>query len=570
MRKRIMVIVVVGLLAGIVAMAADKFKGNGKQEVSGYAFDGHMSQETLNRYLSRSVKILNLAFFNEDPDKKREWLRFIANTGAKHIGRAAIIWTDFEADESMFTGAGQMAQAVHDQDPEIILQAAIFETTAQSVNHIQIPAWVFEEFGLQPEARNFSYEAMLYPDGRYLDNWGAGKSVPDITQQETQLFFFYRAKRFVDLGYESIHMGQVRLMGEKDTGYVEWNRLLKRIRAYAAEHGRRHNVLLDAHLNEAYDDEGSTSSNTSDRKLTFDFVGYPARNKPLPRFPGETKLELDFLDSFYRKTIGGLNPQGWVSSHTPYLIELDNYGGNNGNPGKSEPFWPWGYDEIAWFAHQSDDYRRSWLTYAHDWIQTNDPNGHLQMAAYNTLGNAPVGSNDYYNAIQPSEAYPSSFGDEETIKTIWGQSKESGTIEDELKDLTRTYRLSSRMIYDPRPSSAFGGDEKRLTNESGKSEYVIYKAPFASGKGVLSGFKVEVWLTVNDPSVDLQFYVSADDDIYEIYTPDRKAAESADNKTIYTGGYFPKGTKYLKIRFSDNPGAAQIGKVSLKYESIDE
>ncbi|MCD9020310.1 hypothetical protein [Cohnella silvisoli] len=576
MRKWIMVIVAAGILAGIWAMAADKLKDNGKQEASGYAFDGHMSQDTLNRYLSRSVKILNLAFFYEDAEKKREWLRFIANTGAKHIGRAAIIWTDFEADESMFTGAGQMAEAVHAQDPEIILQAAIFETTAESVNDIPIPAWVFEEFELPPEKRNFNYEAMLYHDGRYLDNWGPGKSVPDITQQETQLFFFYRAKRFIDLGYESIHMGQVRLMGEEDIGYAEWNRLLKRIRAYAAEHGRRHNVLLDAHVNEVYDDSpgersvSSSNANASERKLAFDFVGYPARNKPLPHFPQETKLELNYLDSFYRKTIGGLNPQGWVSSHTPYLIELDNFGGTYGTPGKSDFFLPWGYDEIAWFAHQGDDYRRSWLAYAYDWIRTNDPNGHLQMAAYNTLGNAPVGSNDYYNAITPSKVYPSSFGDEETIKAIWEQSKKSGTIEDELKDLTRTYRLSRRVIYDPRPSDSFGGDEKRLTNESGKNEYVIYKAPFASGKGVLSGFTVEAWLAESDPSADLRFYVSADDDSYEPYTPDKKAAESTENKTIYTGGSFPKGTKYVKIRFPDSPGAAQIGRVTLNYESIDE
>ncbi len=570
MRKWIIVVAAAFLLAGIWAMTADKFRAGGKQAVSGYAFDGRMSQDTLNRYLSRSVQTTYLFWENSDPEKMREWLRFIKNTGAKHIGRAAMIWTEFEYDETMFANAGQMAEAVHVQDPEVILQAGIFETTAKSVNDIPIPAWAFEEFGLPRENRNFKYEAMLYPDGRYLDNWGPGQSVPDITQTETQLFFFYRAKRFIDLGYESIHFGQVRLVGEEDTSYAEWNRLLKRIRAYAEERGRRHNVLLDAHTNEVYDDEDSSSSNASDRKLAFDFVGYPARVKPLLHFPQETKLEVDYMDSIYRNTIGGLHPQGWVASNSPYLIELDNYGGTNGTPGKSEPFWPWGYDEIAWFAHQSDDYRRSWLAYAYDWMETNDPNGHIQMPAYRTLGYAPVGSNKEYNALMSSKSYPSSFGDEETIKAIWEDAPKSGMIVDELKDLTRAYKLSRRVIYDPRTSSSFGGDEKRLTNESGNNEYVIYKAPFASGKGVLSSFTVEAWLAESDPSADLRFYVSSDDDGYEPYTPGKKTAESAANKTIYTGDHFPKGTKYLKIRFSDNPGAAQIGKVTLNYESIDE
>ncbi|MCQ6559247.1 hypothetical protein [Paenibacillus mendelii] len=572
MRKLIIVVVAVSLLAGIWTLSVER--RSGKKDVSGYAFDGSMPEEVLHRYLSRSVQIMDLFWFNLDPGKKREWLRFIENTGAKLIGRAAMIWANFEDDETMFANAGQMAEAVHAQDPEIILQAAIFETTAESVNDIPIPAWVFEEYGLPPEKRNFNYEAMLYPDGRYLDNWGAGKSVPDITSPETQLFFFYRAKRFIDLGYESIHFGQVKLMGEEDSSYANWNRLLKRVRKYAAEHGRRHNVLLDAHVNEVYDDSlgnSSSDSNPPVKRLSFDFVGYPARIKPLPRFPQETKLEMNYIDAIYGKTIGGISPQGWETSHTPYLIEMDNYGGTNGMPGTNQPFWPWGYDEIAWFAHQNDAYRRSWLAYAYDWIQANDPNGHIQMPAYRTLGNAPVGTNTEYNAIQSSDVFPASFGDEEAIKAIWGASDGSGVVEDELQDLTKTYRLSSRLDYDRSPAASYGGDRSRITtSESASGEYVIYKAPFASGQSQLTGFAVNAWLNKDEPEAKLMFYVSSDDENYSLYTPDNKPAAHAENQEVYSGSHLPEGTKYLKIRFPDHPGAAQIGKVTLNYENAED
>lgn len=683
---------------------------------SPYAFDGKMSQETLNRYLSRSVQIMDMFWFNLDNGKKQEWLRFIQNTGAKLIGRAAMIWTNFQDDETMFTNAGQMAEAVHAQDPEVILQAAIFETTAQAVNQIPIPAWVFEEFGLQPSARNFNYDSMLFRDGRYVNTWGAGQSIPDITSLETQMFFYYRAKRFIDLGYESIHFGQVKLMGEADPFYLNWNRLLNRVREYGEAHARRHNVLLDAHVNEVYDNAsplwhtakgqfrseapGDTSSyyngdasrlnredgvqsadghyivyklegatgfevisanwagagdhpdgfdlysspdgqnwtpvskaiqeihrtehtwpnykttngsalpagtnfvkiswkvmpyiwmiqlldvkinaagatlhdtleqpNPAVKKLAFDFVGYPARMKGIPNFPQETKLDANYLDSLYGKTIGGLNPQGWVTPHSPYLIELDNYGGSNGSPGTDSPYWPWGYDEIAWFAHQNDDYRRSWLKYAYDWFRTNDSYGHLQMPAYRTLGNAPVNGSDVYNAITTSAVYPSAVSDEEAIKAIWSSARNNGAIEDDVRDLTKIYRLSSQLIKDGSSSGSYGGDSTRLTRTANASEYVIYKAPYVTDRTRLTGFVVDTWFSSNEPIKDFKFYTSPDDLTYTLYTPMKKTVSGDKNKVTYVGSRLPGDTRYVKIAFNDGmAGAAnpQIGNVLTFYAS---
>ncbi|QJD86861.1 carbohydrate binding domain-containing protein [Cohnella herbarum] len=681
---------------------------------SPYAFDGKMPQDTLNRYLSRSAQIMDMFWFDTDAGKKQEWLRFVQNTGTKLIGRAAMIWTNFQDDETMFYHAGRMAAAVHAQDPEVILQAAIFETTAQAVNQIPIPAWVFEEFGLQPTTRNFSYASMLYQDGRYSDFWGAGQSVPDITSLETQMFFFYRAKRFIDLGYESIHYGQVKLMGEADPFYLNWNRLLNRVRAYGEVHARRHNVLLDAHVNEVYDNAnplwytakgqfryetpGDTGNyyngdasrlNRADgaqsadghyivyklenatgfeilsanwagagdqpdgfdlyaspdgriwtpvgktiqeiqrtentwpnykttngsplpagtnyvkiswktmpyiwtvqlldvkinaagaalhdpleqsapavKKLAFDFVGFPARLKGIPNFPQETKLEVNYLDGLYQKTIGGLNPQGWVTPRSPYLIELDNYGGSNGSPGIDSPYWPWGYDEIAWFAHQNDDYRHSWLKYAYDWFRTNDSYGHLQLPAYRTLGNSPVNGSNNYNAITASAVFPNTLGDEEAIKAIWGDAPQSGAVEDDLRDLTKIYRFSSQLTKDGSNPGSYGGDGTRLTRTSNTSEYVIYKAPYATDRTRLTGFAVETWFSSAAPVADFKFYLSSDDVNYTLYTPKKKTVNGNMKKITYMGSRLPVGTRYVKVEFNNASSSAsnsQIGKVSTFY-----
>lgn len=520
-----------------------------------YTFDGAMPEEVLHNYLSRSVQLMDLFWVAHDDNKREEWLRFIAHTGAKLIGRSAMIWSNFQDDEVMFGNAGEMAKAVHAQDPEVILQAAIFETTADSVNEIPIPAWVFEAFGLEPEQRNFSYAAMLYENGRYLNNWGEGKSVPDITKLETRLFFYYRAARFIDLGYEAIHFGQVKLMGELDEGYEHWSALLEQVRAYAAAQGRRHNVLLDAHINEHFGDSG---------QLAFDFISFPARMAAVNDIPQETKLEVGYMDAIYGMTIGGMHPQGYQVERSPFLVELDNYGGNNGTPGKNSPFWPWGYDEIAWFAHQEAEYRHNWLAYAHDWLQTNDPAGYLQMPGYRTLGFAPVGERAQYNAINPSPVFPGGFGDEDAIKAIWeGTWLQGTTIEDDLSNWTKLYRASRRVIYDGRPAAGFSAAEQRLTNKSGRGEYVVYKAPYGSRQFV--SFSVLAWLDAASPEAELLFYISEDDEQYTRFLPE-KTILPTDQEASYTATQLPKGSRYLKIEFSDTPGASQLGRVRLGYD----
>jgi len=105
----------------------------------------------------------------------------------------------------------------------------------------------------------------------------------------------------------------------------------------------------------------------------------------------------------------------------PYLVEIDNWGVSKqpGQP-KAGGIWIWGYDEITWFAHQSQQYRSNWLAYARDWVRRTDANGFLEMPGSRTLAYPAYGKRWYF-ANNPSSAVPEGFGDEVAIRSIWAK-----------------------------------------------------------------------------------------------------------------------------------------------------
>ncbi len=117
---------------------------------------------------------------------------------------------------------------------------------------------------------------MLNEDGKLVRHWGRS-SVPDVTRLETQLWFYYLAGAYINLGCEALHLGQVRLMGMADPDLREWSRLIARIRTYAKTHARRHLVLLDAHV--------PTGGMIVDGVSLLDFNSFPMRIKETPEKP---------------------------------------------------------------------------------------------------------------------------------------------------------------------------------------------------------------------------------------------------------------------------------------------
>ncbi len=287
----------------------------------------------------------------------------------------------------------------------------MFEIVTDRLDHIRVPEWVFDEFGLDPEPRNFRYTDMLYPDGRRKDHWSRGASAPDMSRPETRMWFFYAAATYIDLGVEAIHFGQVEIMDDGDPDRVYWRDMMRRVRRYAARRARRHFLLCDAHV--------PSGVIVCDGKLLFDFHSFPLRIEEVVDKPQQGVLQVGYLDSLFGRSRGGTTPSGWSCEHLPYLAELDNFG-RSGREGQNiGAHWIWGYDEISWFAHQSEAYRNDWLRYAWGWIRRSDPAGFLQMPGSRPLA-APVnGHVGWYFANTRSEAVPTGMNQERTIKAIW-------------------------------------------------------------------------------------------------------------------------------------------------------
>lgn len=389
------------------------------KERKNFAFDGNISEEVLTNYLSRSVTAAGLI----ESKTMEDDIRAILHIGAKFLGRASGIWYMTMEDEKHFEMSKALADRIHQKDKDIILQACIFEWVVRGAERVKIPARVFEAFGLAPENRTFRLEDMLFkeePKGyqyRREDETKDG-GIPDLSRKEAQMWFYYRACAYIDCGFEALHMGQVHLYTANDKGFVKTASLFDMIRKYGQERARRHKVLLDAH----------THGINIRGKLLFDYHAMP-----FTRFPILEGQEEDLILVREGCSEGGHNPNGWYKETMPYLMELDNWGGlavENRADFKREELafkdW-WGYDQIAWFANQSEERRNLFLDYAYKWTQINNPNAYFQIPFRRMLGDAFLlleGENgkekqDFYQINSKSSACPMGFSQEETAKELF-------------------------------------------------------------------------------------------------------------------------------------------------------
>ena len=387
-----------------------------------YSFDRMISEEVLNNYLDRSVTMAGL--LSEDPfgmDKrylhKEADLEFIRRSGVKFIGRAIGCWghEDYFNERQWLEDAAMLAGKIHAIDPDIILQAAVFEAVyKEGFNRIHIPEWTFVALGLEPEDRNFDFDRLQFPDdGRFLDLWGPGSCAPDIRQTETQLWYMYLIGTYVRLGVESFHLGQTMVTGFKDEGWRVYDAFLSKARAYATPLSRRHYILFDSHA-------GPKGMVTEDGRSLIDFNAYPLRIKEVKDNPEHGILEVGWLDAIYCKSPGGITPSGWHCRSLPYLVEFDNFGITD-HPGEAHgDHCPWGYDDISWFYKQPLEYKKEFLRYAWDWLKKTDPAGHLQMpAARGVTLPPPYPPSFVCRAMAPSGDIPYGMDIEGTILELW-------------------------------------------------------------------------------------------------------------------------------------------------------
>lgn len=388
-----------------------------------FHFDSNgIDREVLENYLDCSITLsCVLAPRPTDEDLNKDDIRMIKNTGAKFIGRAIFRWENERIlnNPAFWTKAETIIKELHAYDPDIIFQGCLFEAISEDVNTIPIPEWVFQSYGMKPEKRNFSYKDMLSKEGKYVDHWHKGGSVPDISRIETQLWFHYLACSYINIGCEAFHLGQIELIGMHDPQREYWAKVIDHIRTYAAVHARRHWVLLDAHT--------PKGGMLKDGKSLIDFNSFPMRICAIPGEPKEgeaqqAELRVNHLDGLYGKSLGCITPSGWTCESLPYLVEIDNYGKEEPvNVADTTSYFPWGWDEISWYAKQPETYRNEWLQYAWNWIKETDPNGHIEMPGLRGIC-CPNETENTYRANTRSKACPSGYNQEETIKAIWASS----------------------------------------------------------------------------------------------------------------------------------------------------
>jgi hypothetical protein len=375
-----------------------------------YRFDQTISRPVLENYLSRAITMEGLLNGRGDLEDN---IRMLKATGAKFIGRSLCLWGGEASLLRNLERARQQIPKVLEADPDMILQACVFEIVTTEVEQVPVPGWAFAALGQPVETRNFRYADMLYPDGRFKDHWRIGQSVPDVSRPETRLWFYFLAASFIEVGCEAIHFGQTELMNGNDRDLAHYAEALGLIRSHAARRARRRMVLCDSHV--------PSGGLVREGRLLMDFHSFPLRILEVPDRPQEAILKVGFSDGLYGRSKGGVTFSGWTCEHLPYLVEIDNWGVST-QPGQAKAggIWIWGYDEITWFAHQSQSSRSNWLHYAWDWVRQTDPNAFLQMPGSRTLV-SPLDRKRWYYANRPSPAVPEGFDDEGAIRAIWAE-----------------------------------------------------------------------------------------------------------------------------------------------------
>ena len=365
-------------------------------------FYGSMPRRVLESYLSRAASAQWITMSDTLDDD----IRVIKKTGIKFLGRAAGIWKGELPEEEHFARVKNVADQIHAADPEVILQACLFEAVyREDLENVPVPAWVFGAFGLPSEARNFSFDACLFPEGTCT--WG---NMPDLSQTEAQMWFFYRGRRYIDCGCEAFHLGQIHLYTGRDRGYTGIGKVIGMLREYGSRHARRRKVIFDAH----------SHSVVVDGKSLLDYNAMPLTRYPVLDRPGE-KLVLVREG----KSGGGVSPEGVYETALPFLYEYDNWGGRDlwayEHQTYGERAWNqwWGGDQISWFAAQDEEARNAFLDYTFKWTAVNNPDGFFAFPLMRGIGPGGDGQDRVYKLNNRSEACPGGFSQEDALKRIF-------------------------------------------------------------------------------------------------------------------------------------------------------
>lgn len=380
-------------------------------------FDKTISDETLRYYLAHAATA-QWIYLSDTLDDD---IRVIKKAGIKFLGRASGIWKAEMPDAVHFAKSKEAADRIHAADSEIILQACIFEYVyREDLESTPVPAFAFEAFGLEPENRCFDFDSVCF-------NKNGSEGIPDISQTETQMWFYYRAVNYINAGYEAFHMGQIHLYTALDRSWDSIAKVLSMIREYGSVHARRHKVLMDAH----------SHSMVKNGISLLDYNAMPFTRYPIVNMPGE-KLVLVREG----KSGGGISPDGKYYKALPFLYEYDNWGGKNEHDHATLTYeqraWAqwWGYDQIAWFASQSEKDRNKFLEYSFKWTAVNNPDAFFAFPLRRPLvSGEKVSAYPFYKLNNKSDNCCDGFSQEDTAARLLNEGYEKYRVYSNPQDI---------------------------------------------------------------------------------------------------------------------------------------
>jgi hypothetical protein len=156
-----------------------------------YHFDRAISRHVLENFLSRSITMQSLFAGRDDLEDD---LRLLTSIGAKFIGRSLCLWGGEASLLGNLERAKQQVLVAVKADPEMVFEACIFEIVTTQVEQVAVPDWAFSALDRPVERRNFRYADMRYPDGRRVDQWGQGSSVPDVSPAGNKALLLFSGK----------------------------------------------------------------------------------------------------------------------------------------------------------------------------------------------------------------------------------------------------------------------------------------------------------------------------------------------------------------------------------------
>src|SRR5947199_3300855 len=151
-------------LVGLAALAAVTFGIAGMVRAAEpskppYQFDGTISRPVLENFLARSISVEGV--FNGRGDLEDN-VRMLKSVGVKYAGRSLCLWGAEKNFLANLERARQQVPKAIAADPEMVLEACVFETVSLRVERIAVPDWVFTAFGQPVEQRNFIYTNIIY------------------------------------------------------------------------------------------------------------------------------------------------------------------------------------------------------------------------------------------------------------------------------------------------------------------------------------------------------------------------------------------------------------------------